>query len=444
MRKGIKRYINIAGKIVKWLGIITGSLILVVAIVIVVALNYQAVFARHKIDGIETYASTVTELEIPENVKIVGLGEATHGNVEFQELKLSVLQQLVNKYGYQAFGLEVDFGDALALNAYIQGEQGNVKELLSKMSYPIYHTEQMVELIEWMREYNDKMPEEKKLHFFGFDMQSTLQSAAYLVKYCEARNMVEIDTELQQISRLTSKDTSLVKEDASNLVVNLQKVQELLREEKEQSNTKFIDWELENAIHTCETLQQAMESFLLEDISYYEYRDHCLAQNVEWMQKQMEKLGEGKIMISAHNGHVTKSLYEDEMVLGVILEEMYGDSYYVIGTDFFHANVNINDSAVMSEEYSRSNHSFCSADSLAYQAKYEDENMYYLDFSKVTDQNSEVFEHISQEQLMGSIGEGYMWVWYLFPESSYRVKEIPTEMYDAMVLVYETTPIQPW
>lgn len=62
----------------------------------------------------------------------------------------------------------------------------------------------------------------------------------------------------------------------------------------------------------------------------------------------------------------------------------------------------------------------------------------------MTDQNSEVFEHISQEQLMGSIGEGYMWVWYLFPESSYRVKEIPAEMYDAMILVYETTPIQPW
>ena len=31
-------------------------------------------------------AKSVTELSIPEGVKIVGLGEASHGNKEFQEL----------------------------------------------------------------------------------------------------------------------------------------------------------------------------------------------------------------------------------------------------------------------------------------------------------------------------------------------------------------------
>ena len=36
-----------------------------------------------KLDGIEDKAITFEELTIPEDVKVVGIGEATHGNCEF-------------------------------------------------------------------------------------------------------------------------------------------------------------------------------------------------------------------------------------------------------------------------------------------------------------------------------------------------------------------------
>ena len=40
----------------------------------------------------EKYAVTVEDISIPEQAKIVALGEATHGNQEFQQLKLDVFK----------------------------------------------------------------------------------------------------------------------------------------------------------------------------------------------------------------------------------------------------------------------------------------------------------------------------------------------------------------
>ena len=59
------------------------------------------------------YSSDIASMKVPEGTRIVALGEATHGNREFQELKLDVFRLLVEKYGVRdallACGEEADF-----------------------------------------------------------------------------------------------------------------------------------------------------------------------------------------------------------------------------------------------------------------------------------------------------------------------------------------------
>ena len=43
-------------------------------------------------------AEEIDDIAIPENVKIFALGEATHGNKEFQELKLDMFRKMVEEY----------------------------------------------------------------------------------------------------------------------------------------------------------------------------------------------------------------------------------------------------------------------------------------------------------------------------------------------------------
>ena len=58
------------------------------------------------------YAVSVSELTVPEEAQIIALGEATHGNREFQQLRLEVFQVLAEKYGVRAFALEADYAAA--------------------------------------------------------------------------------------------------------------------------------------------------------------------------------------------------------------------------------------------------------------------------------------------------------------------------------------------
>ena len=51
--------------------------------------------AKKNIEGIEELARKVEDLTINEKANVIGLGEATHGNAEFQELKLDVLTNMM-------------------------------------------------------------------------------------------------------------------------------------------------------------------------------------------------------------------------------------------------------------------------------------------------------------------------------------------------------------
>ena len=66
------------------------------------------------------YVQPVENLFIPEDKRIIALGEATHGNVEFQQLKLDVFRQMVEQYDVRAFALEGDYGGCEQVNQYMR------------------------------------------------------------------------------------------------------------------------------------------------------------------------------------------------------------------------------------------------------------------------------------------------------------------------------------
>lgn len=141
------------------------------------------------------YAASVSELTVPDEAQIVALGEATHGNKEFQRLRLDVLQVLVEKYGVRAFALEGDFGGCEAINRYIHGEGGTAAEALSATGFVIYRTEEMENLVEWMRDYNASAAQGDDLRFYGFDMQRRAYSYHYLLEALQKANIDTADFE---------------------------------------------------------------------------------------------------------------------------------------------------------------------------------------------------------------------------------------------------------
>jgi erythromycin esterase len=76
------------------------------------------------VNDAEDYISSIEQIDIPDHVKVIGLGEATHGNVEFQKLKKDVFEALVKNENVRVFVLEGDFGGGQQVNQFILTGEG--------------------------------------------------------------------------------------------------------------------------------------------------------------------------------------------------------------------------------------------------------------------------------------------------------------------------------
>ena len=126
-----------------------------------------------KIKGIDEIGTAVSEMEIPDYVKVLGVGEATHGNVEFQELKLEVLKNISEKDICKSLLFEMPAGAGALMNDYVheRGEYREAVDIVGELSYALYDTDEMIALLDWAKDYNKGKAYEDTIMFYGIDMQ---------------------------------------------------------------------------------------------------------------------------------------------------------------------------------------------------------------------------------------------------------------------------------
>ncbi|MCA9712195.1 MAG: erythromycin esterase family protein, partial [Myxococcales bacterium] len=115
--------------------------------------------------------------------KVVGLGEATHGTREFFQLKHRMLEYLVERHGFSVFGIEANRTECRAIDRYVQTGEGDPREALAGIYFWTWNTHEVLDLIEWMRQYNESHP--RKLRFVGFDAQTPNVAARNVVAFLD-------------------------------------------------------------------------------------------------------------------------------------------------------------------------------------------------------------------------------------------------------------------
>jgi erythromycin esterase-like protein len=118
------------------------------------------------------------------NARIVSLGEATHGAREFFQLKHRMLEFLATEQGFTIFSIEANMPEAYRLNDYVLNGKGDPATLIKGMYFWTWSTEEVLEMVQWMREFNKSG--KGRVQFTGFDMQ-TPDVAAGLVSEFVAR-----------------------------------------------------------------------------------------------------------------------------------------------------------------------------------------------------------------------------------------------------------------
>jgi erythromycin esterase len=115
--------------------------------------------------------------------RLVALGEATHGTREFFQLKHRMLEFLVSEMGFTVFGIEATMPEAFDVNEYVLTGKGDPAKALAGLYFWTWDTEEVLEMIRWMRSYNADPRHEKKVKFYGFDMQSPTRAAKVALAY---------------------------------------------------------------------------------------------------------------------------------------------------------------------------------------------------------------------------------------------------------------------
>ena len=394
---------------------------------------YAWVGGFNKVKPIDTkefamYAGDISGITIPDSVRVIALGEATHGNVEFQQLKLDVFKLMVGKYGVRAFALEGDYGGCETVNRYIHGGDGTAEEAAAAIGFPIYRTKEMAQLIDWMRKYNATAKEGEDLCFYGFDMQIYENNYKYLL---EAAKTYEVPT--TELEKLWDKSEG--KYSASFTADQKAKVIETVKQDLLQLN----DSTTAQAVHFADMLLQNIAlGKVIDDMSKGNaLRDSLMFVNTHWIMEQEEACGNGCIFVSAHNGHIERRHDYGTIgkAMGALLANELGKAYFAIGTDFYKATVSL----PKGKSGNRRNHTFFSKDPLAEAAKKCGYETCWLDFSRIPD--STTLKHqITEYTWMGDVGEGYSPLMAIFPQA-YRDWVSPTLLYDGVILVTEAQPI---
>lgn len=131
------------------------------------------------------------------DARIVALGEATHGSREFFQLKHRMLEFLATEKGFTIFSIEANMPEAYRLNDFVLNGNGDPAKLIGGMYFWTWNTEEVLDMVLWMREFNKSG--RGRVQFTGFDLQ-TPTVAAGIVRDFAARNDTEYIDALSKAS----------------------------------------------------------------------------------------------------------------------------------------------------------------------------------------------------------------------------------------------------
>jgi len=279
---------------------------------------------------------------------IVALGEATHGTHEFFAMKRRPFEFLVEQMGFTVFAFEASQPELFDIDRYVLRGEGHARGALAGQYFWTWDTQEVLGLIEWMRAYNVDPAHTRKLHFYGFDMQSPVRAAKVAVEYvsrvspqlgAEARiplasvldpflaaEVQELPLEPGDIKPVVEERKRLAKEAAERLLTDLD-----LHRAAYIAATGEDAWTL--ARQHARVLLQSLEMRLQSSLGHVNaFRDRAMADNVDWI---LQREGPGtRIALWAHNGHLARRRVPDSNTMGSYLSQRHSTDLFSIGFAF--------------------------------------------------------------------------------------------------------------
>ena len=123
------------------------------------------------------------------DARVVLLGEASHGTAEYYTWRHLISERLIAEKGFSFIAVEGDWPDCYRVNRYVKGAPNSgasAREVLHAFDrWPtwMWANHEIVALAEWLRRFNEKVSEEKRVGFYGLDVYSLWDSMHAVIAY---------------------------------------------------------------------------------------------------------------------------------------------------------------------------------------------------------------------------------------------------------------------
>lgn len=364
--------------------------------------------------------------------RIVALGEGSHGTRQFWQLRQKLTRYLVEKKNFGAILMEAGFPSSFPLHDYIADGTGTESDVHKRLGS--WRFLEMQEFIRWMRQYNIEHSAGAggaALHFYGYDtaFSNWNEAISLILAYMQKVDPDEADGINTRLQQNTKEDAEYVRDFLAQ-----KETAYISMSSQEEYNVIFrIASNLISSSVIRERLQQHQPTL--------EYRDSVNIQNVNCIIDNL--LAGQKVIIWAHNGHITTGFWYDSGVktrmLGSRLQEQFGDAYYPIATEFYGGNFLAWD---ICEGHAYQFVSQVAAsppgNSYTYMFKQAEEPLFYLDIRHI-DYSDNGAGWITGPARLRAIGASYC---FDFDHFFYDTITLP-DYYDGLMFVETSTPITP-
>ncbi|QAA80753.1 erythromycin esterase family protein [Aequorivita sp. H23M31] len=307
---------------------------------------------------LENRSSLDKLIDASKNKKLIMLGEASHGTHEYYAWRDKISQRLIKDHNFSFIAVEGDFASLYKLNRYVknlQGAENSAREVLMHLErFPtwMWANEEVVALAEWLRKYNDNLPQKDKIGFYGMDVYDEWHSKEMVLELLKNTDETSFNFVKENYncfhpfkgdSWQYARAVKAGKEDCATATKN---VVDYIRNNRQKLSSLSDDdyfYLLQNAIvfHNAEAFYR--ESVAAKDSASWNSRVFHMHDTVEDLLRIYGENSRG--IVWAHNTHIGDASYTNmrnygEKNIGQLMRETLGEeNVFLIGFTTYEGKV---------------------------------------------------------------------------------------------------------
>lgn len=260
-------------------------------------------------------------------ITVISLGESTHGTAEFTLMRHRLFSYLVENHDFNTLFLELDYSFGLLANSYVQNERDYTdEEILISLKYWPSQSKELLDLLKWIRLYNETHSNELKV--VGTEGQEFSAPFKLMVDFFSI-NEITFKTDSifydSKVSNEILRDKLLI----SNLLSSIEESKkDYLNKYSDQKDSLYLT-QLINNIH--QSIRKKSEGYPKNQTS----RNKSISDNILF---QINNYPNTKGMYIAQNGHIFNSKHYQWYAAGYFLKKELGNHYFSIAQDFYEGS----------------------------------------------------------------------------------------------------------